>query len=181
MGLKMPRDTIKHQSGSPLKESFVSPFQLGTCCCFLFHHFPFHPFKCATLSCLSLVFVQAHCTIWGNDVSVWSQTLTTHDAIRLYTIYIQYIHDSFFFLGFHATLSVQAIFGQLHNPISLFSLVSFTVKTECNRISHTAANGHKDGEKGIQWIFRDGERVFFPETQVHQIRSRCVSCVSVAG
>lgn len=83
-------------------------------------------------------------------MSVWSQTLTTHDAIRLYTIYIQYIHDSFFFLGFHATLSVQAVFGQLHNPISLFSLVSFTVKTECNRISHTAANGHKDGEKGIQ-------------------------------
>lgn len=77
-------------------------------------------------------------------VSLESQTLTTLGALRLYTIYT---HTSFLFLGFHATLSVEAIFGQLHNLISLFSLVSFTVKTECNRISHTAANGHEGWEE----------------------------------
>lgn len=84
--------------------------------------------------------------------------------------------------AFHAKLSVKGISGQLHNLISLFSLDSFTLKIERNRISLTEQQiDTKDGKKGIQTIVRDGERVFFRETQVHEIRSRCASHVSVAG
>lgn len=93
-------------------------------------------------------------------------------------IYCIYGHKSFFFLGFHATLSVEAIFGQLLNLISLFSLVSFTVKTECNRISHTAANGHEGWEERYT-VNRQGwrEGVLHRDPSTSNKKQMCELCV----
>lgn len=164
MGLKMPGVSIGCQSGLPLKESFVSPSSWVHVATFSFTTF-FPSFQV----CHSVMSVSAVCA--GTRLNMRQQCVHIYTCIYIWT-----------FLQRVMLNCVKGISGQLHSLISLFSLVSFTVKIERNRISLTEQQiDTKDGEKGTQRDVRDGERVFFREPQVHEIRSRCVSRVSVAG
>lgn len=74
----------------------------------------------------------------------------------------------------------RGIFGQLHSLISLFSLVSFTVKI----FQLTATVSHPQTSK---WTQGRGWKIYNKlwgterASEVHNIKSRCVSSVTAAG
>lgn len=91
MGLKMPRGNIGCQSGSPLKESFVSPSSWVRVAAFSFTTF-FPSFQV----CHSVMSVSGVCAgTWLNMrqqcVRFESRTLTTQSAVRQYRVYILYM------------------------------------------------------------------------------------------
>lgn len=162
-----------------LKESFVSPSSWVHVAAFLFHHF---------LSILSSVPL-CHVCLWclcrraaEYEATMCQVGVSNPDHPWSNMAYCINAHDSFLFLQLLLKSQLKGSLAGRTNLISLFSLVSFTVEMESNTISLAERQiDTKDGEEGTRRTVGDKERVFFSETQVHQIRSRCVRHVSAAG